>query len=155
MVSGNNNSMKYREASSADLPVINKILECNKLPFEDCEEHIGNFFVVEEEGKFFGLGGLQICGAIGLVRSIVVVPEYRGRGIARGIYKLIEDRARDLGIDSLYLLTDTAEEYFLKLGFSVKDRNEIPASVTKTKQFRGLCPSSANVMFREISGKGR
>ena len=147
--------MKYREASSADLPVINKILECNELPFEDCKEHIGNFFVVEEEGKFFGLGGLQICDEIGLVRSIVVVPDYRGRGIAREIYRLIESRAREIGIKALYLLTDTAAEYFLKLGFSVKNRNDIPTSVTQTKQFSELCPSSAKIMFREISGKGR
>ena len=118
-------------------------------------ESLPDSFLAIQEGKFFGLGGLQICGAIGLVRSIVVVPEYRGRGIAREIYRLIESRAREIGIKALYLLTDTAAEYFLKLGFSVKNRNDIPTSVTQTKQFSELCPSSAKIMFREISGKGR
>ncbi len=79
----------------------------------------------------------------------MVVPEKRG--IAKKIDKLIES---SLGINTLYLLlTESAIEYFIKLGFIIKDRAETPISIMETKQFKALCPSSAKVMFREISYK--
>ncbi len=142
--------MKYRSAAKDDLPMIKKILNHNNLPSEDCDSHVDNFFVSEIKGKIVGVGGLEVCGAFGLVRSIVVIPEYRGRGIAREIYNLVEGRAYDLGINSLYLLTETASEYFVKLGFSVKNRAEIPEAIIETKQFSELCPSTAKVMYCDI-----
>ena len=114
------------------------------------KKYIENFIIFEENRKIVGLGGLEICGAFGLVRSIVVIPEYRRKGLAKKIYKIIEDQARSLGIKTLYLLTESATEYFEKLGFSIKERSEVPASVMETKQFSALCPSSAIVMYREI-----
>ena len=144
--------MNHREAAHTDLQTIKELLGISKLPSENCEEHIGNFIVIEEKGKIVGVGGLEICGAIGLVRSIAVAPEHRGKGVAKQIYKSIEDKAYGLGINTLYLLTESAAEYFKKLGFIIQKRSKVPESVMKTKQFKELCPSSAVVMCREISG---
>ncbi|MCU7922029.1 MAG: GNAT family N-acetyltransferase [Candidatus Thiodiazotropha sp. (ex Dulcina madagascariensis)] len=97
------------------------------------------------------MGGLEICGAVGLVCSIVVDPAYRGGGVAKDIFRLIEVRAFSLGINGLYLLTASATGYFARLGFTIQERSEVPAPVMETKQFKELCPSSARVMFREVS----
>lgn len=145
--------MNYRKASNEDLPRIKRILEVNKLPSQDCGEHIENFIILEEDSNIVGFGGLEICGRFGLVRSIVVIPEYRRKGLAKKIYKAIEDKARSIGIKTLYLLTESEVEYFEKLGFTIKERSEVPASVMETKQFSTLCPSSAIVMYREINKK--
>ncbi len=147
--------MNYRKAISADLNEIKKILMANGLPSVDFGEHLENAIVVEEKGAIIGLGGLEIGGDIGLVRSIVVIPSYRGKGIAKNIYRLIEDKAHHLGINVLYLLTESATEYFQKLGFAVQQRAEIPIAVMETKQFKELCPSSATVMFCKISSKDK
>ncbi len=140
--------MNYREATATDLIAIKTLLDSSKLPSDDCDEHIGHFFVAEDRGRIIGAGGLEICGADGLVRSIVITPEHRGNGIAKKIYQQIEDRAYGLGVSTLYLLTESAAEYFKKLGFVVKKRSETPKSIMQTKQFRELCPSSATVMCR-------
>ncbi len=143
--------MNHREAAHTDLQTIKELLNISKLPSEDCEEHIGNFMVIEEKEKIVGVGGLEICGAIGLVRSIAVAPEHRGKGVAKQIYKSIENKAHGLGINTLYLLTESTAEYFKKLGFIIQERSEAPLSVMETKQFKELCPSSAKVMYRKIS----
>jgi len=142
----------FGKATQADSKIIRELLEDNGLPSDDYEDHIESFIVVKEGGKVIGIGGLEKCGAAtGLVRSIVVVPGHRGKGVANEIYMLIEDKAHNLGIKTLYLLTESATEYFKKLGFEIVERIEVPESVKKTKQFRDLCPVSAAVMFRDIS----
>lgn len=143
--------MNHRQATTADLQTIKELLNIGMLPSDDCDEHINNFIVIEENSEIIGVGGLEICGAIGLVRSIVVEPKYRVRGIGRKIYRLIEDKAHGLGIHTLYLLTESATEYFEKFGFVVQERFDVPVAIMETKQFKELCPSSAIVMFREIS----
>ncbi len=143
--------MNYRKATTADLAAIKALLSSSKLPSSDCDEHIENFIIVEDKDKIIGTGGLEICGANGLVRSIVIAPKYRGNGIARKIYQRIEDKAYHSGMTTLYLLTESATEYFKKLGFVVKKRSETPESIMQTKQFKEFCPSSAVLMCHEKS----
>lgn len=145
--------MKHRQATDGDLQEIKELLDCNNLPSDDCEEHIENFIIVEEKRKIIGVGGLEVYGNVGLVRSIVIESGYRGRGISKNIYNLIEDRAHSFGINTLYLLTESATDYFKKLGFVVQERQKVPKSIMNTKQFKELCPSSAMVMSHELSGK--
>ncbi len=145
--------MIHRPATKADLQKIKELLNSSKLPSDDCDAHIENFIVIEERDKIIAVGGLQICGATALLRSIAVEQKYRGKGIAKRIYKLIEDKAAVMGITSLYLLTESAIGYFEKLGFVARERSKIPESVMDTKQFKELCPSSATVMFCKISDK--
>ena len=142
--------MECRVAEKEDFPGIENILRESRLPADDCDGHIGNFIVIEQEGIIIGIGGFEACGILGLIRSIVVIPEYRGKGIGREILTFLENMAYDMGITTLYLLTETAENYFKNLGFSVKDRSEVPEAIVKTKQFSELCPASAKVMCREI-----
>lgn len=142
--------MKYRVAISKDLPRIEEILKQSNLPAEDCLSHLDNFVVHEEKEKVVGIGGLEIYGQYGLLRSIVVIPEYRGRGITKEILAILENRAYKSGVQKFFLLTETASDYFIKLGFSVIEREETPAEIVKTRQFSELCPSSAKAMSRSI-----
>lgn len=150
--------MKINNATSKDLADIQRILEASGLPAEDCGPYMANFFIAEEDTRLVGVGGLELMGVDGLVRSIAVMPDYRGRGIGRELYRHIADRAIRLGVRRLYLLTETAERYFSNLGFVPVARNNTPATIAGTRQFRELCPQSATVMFRDIAAveiKGR
>jgi len=142
--------IQYRAATKEDLPRIKEILSQNNLPADDCGCHTENFIVSQKEGKIIGVGGLEVYGAFGLVRSIAVIPECRSQGIAREIFTLVEVLANDRGVNTLYLLTETAADYFRKLGFSVNSRAETPEAIAATKQFSELCPSTAEVMSRDI-----
>lgn len=138
--------MDFRKATVADLAAIKILLNSSKLPSSDCDEHIENFIVAEDRGKIIGTGGFEICGSNGLIRSIVITPEYRENGIAKKIYQQIENETSRLGINTLYLLTESAIGYFKKLGFMIKKRSETPRAIMQTKQFKELCPSSVAIM---------
>ena len=140
--------MTLRAASIEDLTQIEQIVRASGLPVEDCRDHLSNFFVAVEDTRVIGVGGLQVCGSTGLVRSLAVVPEHRRKGIGARIYRQIETRASQLGIGELYLLTVSAHGYFENLGFTRRARGEVPAPVAVTKQFVTLCPESAVLMFK-------
>jgi len=139
--------MNYRDAKQTDLQNIMEILQLSNLPSEDCAEHLRNFIIVQDEEKIIGIGGLEVYGTFGLLRSVAVVPVYRGRGIGKIIYKAIEEKAVSIGVNTLFLLTESAETYFSRFGFTVKARNEVPTPIVQTRQFKYLCPSSAKVMY--------
>jgi len=142
--------MICRDAIDTDLENIMRMLHTSNLPSVDCEEHLDNFIIVEVNNKIIGIGGLEVYGNVGLLRSIVVDADSRKNGVGEIIYTLIAKKASNVGVNILYLLTESAEKYFSGLGFSVLDRDEIPASIKETKQFKELCPSSAKVMSRVL-----
>jgi amino-acid N-acetyltransferase len=57
--------------------------------------------------------------------------------------------AESRGIHALYLLTTSADRYFPSFGFRTIARDDVPADVRETAEFREACPASATVMCRE------
>ena len=142
--------MNLRSASITDLEGIKELLIVSNLPTDDITEYLDRFIVCEEEEKIIGVGGLEVHGKNALVRSISVMPKSQRKGIGKLIYKSIEHMACRLGVTTLYLLTETAEEYFELLGFAIMDRADVPKSIKNSKQFSFLCPSTAKLMFRRL-----
>ena len=95
-------------------------------------------------------GGLEPLGEHVLVRSIAVLPAFRGKGIGRNIVPLLLYRAYRSGARTAWLLTDTAAPFFEKIGFRVVDRQAAPAAVLATRQAASLCPASAPLLSRSI-----
>jgi len=143
--------LKSRKANKSDLKMVNQILKDANLPFEDCSQHIENFFVIENNEKIVAIAGLEIYAKIALLRSVVVTSNYRGQGIGKKIVEVMKNNALNLGIHTLYLLTESASGYFIKLDFKRKSRNDVPLAIQKSTQFSKLCPSSAIVMYLDIS----
>src|SRR5262245_19441400 len=64
------------------------------------------FVIARVDGSAVGCGALRgLEPGIGEVKRMFVVPEFRGRGIARQILEALESRARDLGYASVWLET--------------------------------------------------
>lgn len=143
-------SLTFRTASHSDLESVKMLLQHYDLPSSDVIEQIEHFIVVFDENILVGVGGYELTGQIGLVRSFAVHPEYSGQGIAESIFTRLLSQAREDGIESFYLLTTTADGYFARLGFSVVSREEVPEAIKKTEQFSSLCPGSAIVMSKEL-----
>jgi len=142
--------LKYRQAKSSDLVKICELLEIYDLPASDCKEHVSNFIVAEYNNKIIGVGGYEDCGDLGLLRSFAVRDSDKGHGIAERIFGLVKAKATVSGINQFYLLTETANKYFERLGFSPCNRDDAPSSITATKQFSELCPSTAEVMVLNL-----
>lgn len=142
--------MNYRAAVKEDIEKIELLLKECDLPTNDIKEHIDNFILVENENKVIGVAGFEIYSEIVLIRSVAVVQKHRGKFIGNKLYQLLESKIRNKGIKELYLLTESATEYFKKIGFTIKDRINVPESIIQTKQFKELCPETANIMYYDL-----
>ena len=140
-----------RKARSADLPAIEALLTSSALPTAGVKESLGGFLVAESDKQIVGVVGMERCGGYGLLRSTAVAPEWRGKQVARRLVEQIIARAEAQGVQSLYLLTTTAERYFPSFGFTVTTREKVPEPVRKTGEFQESCPASATVMCLPLS----
>jgi len=143
--------MLVRQASLSDLNAIAAILGNNKLPSEDCHDHIDHFIILEIDGKIAGIGGLEYHGIYALLRSIVIITDKRNRGLGKTIIRKLVDQARDNGVTTLYLLTEDASDYFATSGFTCIDRTDVPLPIRQTRQFSSLCPTTATVMAMDVA----
>lgn len=121
------------------------LAEC-ELPFEDCNEHLDNFYGIIRDDRLVAVGALQVTGLVSLLRSIAVLPDYRGKGLAAAVTRHLIDLARSKRITQLFLLTETAEAYFIRFEFHPVDRDLVADDIKATRQFDSLCPSSARAM---------
>ena len=70
--------------------------------------------------------------------------------LARRLLAHAEARAGALGIDTLYLLTTTAERFFAARGYAVVPRHGAPPEIRTTAEFAELCPSTSMCMTKRI-----
>lgn len=141
-----------RPASADDLPTVEDLLTKTNLPVEGVKESIGSFIVAENDGRVVGVGGVERCGDYGLLRSVAVDPAARGRGIGAAMTERLIADSKASGLHALYLLTNTAENYFPSFGFDKAPRDAVPTEIQQTAEFKDICPSSAIVMWRALSG---
>jgi len=138
-------TVTLRRADDA-LEYVETLLAGANLPTGDLRSTPGRFYVALEDGNRVGVGGLELYGSDGLLRSVVVEPSTRGNGLGTAICGALEDRARDEGVETLYLLTTTAAEFFADRGYREIDRDDPPAAIRETTEFAELCPSTATCM---------
>ena len=110
------------------------------------------FFGFRSESCLVAVVGLELFGAVALLRSLAVAPAHRGRGLAHQLVAYAENIAVSRGVDSLFLLTTTASDFFGKLGFVPASRSTAPPAIQATSQFSGLCPASSEFLRKSIAG---
>jgi N-acetylglutamate synthase-like GNAT family acetyltransferase len=105
---------------------------------------MSRFLVAQREGSVVGAVACEPAGkGFGLLRSLVVAPDWQGRGLGERLVADIEAVARHQGICTLYVLTETAEGFFHSLGYVATDRNKAPAEIR-------LCPASAACLRKDL-----
>jgi amino-acid N-acetyltransferase len=140
-----------QSASTADRPAIISLLEEAGLPTRDLPDSLEHFLVGKVEEKVIGTVGLELLGGAALLRSLAVVASRQGTGLGKQLYQAALAHAADLGMESVYLITTTADRFFEKQGFQRIERITTPAAVQATAQFSGVCPSSAIVMEKALA----
>jgi len=136
-----------RPARTNDMDAARELITVCELPLEGIEEQFGEKYVVaEQDGEVVGVAGMEVYGAHGLLRSVAVAPWLRGSGLGATLVRNRIDWARAQGIESIYLLTMTADRYFARRGFVALSREQAPAEIRTTREFTDLCPSSAALM---------
>ncbi len=115
-----------REAGPDDVGGILQLIE----PFEkdgtlvkrdrtEIERDIANYTIVEHDGVIFACAALYPYpeAKTGEMAALTVSPQAQGQGDGEKILKRVEQRARAMGLDSIFVLTTRTMHWFLKRGF--------------------------------------
>lgn len=137
-----------RSAQSDDIPAAEGLLRDARLPLEGFRG-LPDTLVAVEDGRVVGGVALECYGAVALLRSLVVSPDRRGRGLGERLTTEALRLAKARGIRDLYLLTETAAGFFPKFGFRVQDRSGAPPALSESAEFRTACCPSAVMMHRK------
>ncbi|HEK21093.1 MULTISPECIES: arsenic resistance N-acetyltransferase ArsN2 [Mucilaginibacter] len=127
-----------------------ELLVAEKLAVADLPETLDNFIVAIQDGNVVGVGGVEVYGSYGLLRSLAVHREHRNAGIAGKLLARLDSMSKKNDLSALYLLTETASAYFERKRYNQITREEVPAEVQGSSEFSHVCPVSAIVMKKEL-----
>jgi len=127
------------------------LLAAEGLPVNDLSETLENFFVAINNESVIGVIGLETYDNYGLLRSLAVSTTYRDKGVARQLIENLENAAAALGIKEIYLLTETAPDYFALKGYRRVVRLDVPSVLHQSSEFSHVCPQSAVVMRKQVN----
>jgi amino-acid N-acetyltransferase len=131
---------------------VKNLLSESGLPIADITaKHMEHFFGCDSDSKLEGVVGLELYGAVALLRSLAVAASRRSAGLGSALVAHAERYAREQGAKSLYLLTTTAEAFFLRRGYARVSRDEAPAAIKGTREFAGICPASSAFMVKDLT----
>jgi amino-acid N-acetyltransferase len=115
-----------REATADDIGGVLQLIE----PFEndgtlvkrdrtEIERDIDFYTVIEHDGVIFGCAALYPYPEkqTGEMAALTVSPNVQGQGDGERILKRIEQRARAMGLKSIFVLTTRTMHWFIKRGF--------------------------------------
>jgi N-acetylglutamate synthase-like GNAT family acetyltransferase len=141
-------ALRRHAVSGADRGLSDALIDAN-LPTEDIADGGRRFFRFDDDGRVVGYGGYEPHGRYALLRSVVVLPSARGRGVGRAIVAGLMDEAMRHGAAEAFLLTTSAESFFTHLGFTRVDRATAPAEILATRQAASIC-TTAPLMVRSL-----
>lgn len=147
-------------ATPDDLPAIHALVEASGLPLEGLDEHLASTVVARlspstavestRQDPVAATATLEVYGDAALLRSVAVDERMRGRGLGHVITRAALDLARERGVRNVYLLTETAGDFFPRFGFEKILRADVPEQVVQSVEFTTLCPVSSLVMVKRI-----
>ncbi len=109
------------------------------------DDRAGDVLVVADESGIVGCVALEAQDDAAVLHSLAVVPERRGGGLGWMLAETVVERARAAGVQRLYLLTESASDFFAeKLGFHKIERSSVDHKIALTRHFK----ESAGVAMR-------
>lgn len=138
-----------RRASTADVPRIKQILSRVNLS-TDIEDYVDYFMVMEMDGSLVATAGLEVYKDAAVLRSVAVLPEYQRQNLDDGLVRAVINFADRRNIRKLFLFTQTAGEFFKKIGFRPISRENIDERCKSSKQFKSMCPKESSVMELDV-----
>ena len=143
-----------RSAGPDDLSAVVALLRKADLPLQGVTaEALENFVLAEHDGTPIGVVGLEIYRESALLRSAAVEESWRGSGVGRALVDRALALTQERGIQDVFLLTTTAEDYFPRFGFACIARDAVPEAVQASAEFQGACPASAVVMCKRTGAR--
>jgi UDP-N-acetylmuramate: L-alanyl-gamma-D-glutamyl-meso-diaminopimelate ligase len=126
-------------ATREDMTRVRALLTEVGVPSNDlADDRFGDVLVLKDEARqIVGCVAVEGYDGAAVLRSLAVTPDCRGRGFGWMLADCAVQRARALGAARLYLLTETASDFFAeKLGFKAIDRTTVDQQIAASAHFR-------------------
>jgi amino-acid N-acetyltransferase len=139
-------------AQNEDLPAILALLEQSGLPLLGYADHLATALVGRQDQRIVASAALELYRPAALLRSVAVDESWRGHGLGRRIALAAMALSRKHGAGDIYLLTESAQTFFERLGFKSLPRNGVPTSVQASLEFTMACPDTVQAMVLQGPG---
>lgn len=126
------------------------LLKASNLPADDLNFNKDLLVGYFEGNVLVGTGGLEVYGEFGLLRSLSVKLGIRGKSVGTHITEYLIDEAKRKKLKAIYLLTETARGFFLRLGFNDVPRDSVPEPLKASSEFSQVCPTTASSMMLDL-----
>lgn len=103
-------------------------------------------------GELVGVVGMEKWNRMGLLRSLAVWQQYRGKGIGRTLVKHIL-ASLEGSVEEVYLFTENAEEFFRGLGFAQIPLSRVPRQILSSALVSRHCLERAAPMLIRLREK--
>ena len=143
-------SESIRSARPGDEAGVVGLLAEVGLPTDEVARWLPRYVVAEDDGRIIGVAGLEVHGSDGVLRSVAVEPGRQDEGLGGRLAATVIASARKAGLRRLYLLTETAADYFPRWGFRRIPRDEASEAAKESVEFREACSDSAVAMVLEL-----
>jgi amino-acid N-acetyltransferase len=143
--------MRVERARRADVPAVEALLSAAELPLDGAAEAFGLGVVGRDGANVVAAAAIERYGDAGLLRSVVVDGGRRGEGFGHQIVGAAEGLAASEGIRELYLLTETAPDWFPRLGYDVVERSVANAAVGESIEFTTVCKDTGIAMRKVLA----
>jgi amino-acid N-acetyltransferase len=128
-------TVSVRQARTADVRAVKQLVDAYAghvllaKEMVTLYESVQEFLVGELDGEVVGCGALHVLWEdLGEIRTVAVRPDMAGRGIGHAIVSALVDRARDLGLQRLFVLT-FEKQFFARHGFVEIDGTPVEPDV--------------------------
>ena len=126
---------ELREATPDDVAGILQLIE----PFEndgtlvkrsrtEIERDASNYTIIEHDGVIFGCAALYPYpeAKTAEMAALTVSPQSQSQGDGERLLKRVEQRARAMGLQSIFVLTTRTKHWFIKRGFVLMEPEWLP-----------------------------
>jgi amino-acid N-acetyltransferase len=133
-------------ANDEQFQAVLELLARSGLPIDGLAAHQATTLVALQAEKVAGCAAWERYGDAALLRSVAVEPALRNQGLGQLLLEELLARVQADGIQSLYLLTESAATYFTRWGFEPVARAAVAPTVQSSIEFTSACPQSAQAM---------
>ena len=131
------------QAQEVDISAILVLLEQCGLPRDGFNAHWKTALVTRKDSQIVGSAVLELYGRYALLRSVAVAEGSRGNGLGSKLTQRALNLAQESGILHVYLLTETAADFFPRFGKIVIGAagcpHHLPFCIISAMRHRSIC----------------
>ncbi len=128
-----------------EVDAVYALLRAVSLTTQGLDGHLATVLVARRGDDVVGSVALEVYEDGALLRSLAVAESERGKGLGVDLTQAAVAVARARGVPAVFLLTETAVEFFPKFGFETVPRADVPRGVRRSVEFTTVCPEDATV----------